>query len=208
MMTMMSIEVKAEAEIQTDWCRCPESLADDAALSAAVIAVHQRLLTETLAADPLLNLALPIEVRALRRIAEWRVLLLLTPWMLVRLLFPDQPPPLVLPAGWSAAERRDAAYTVLGPHLQFELFGQAQQAHLGYHDALGHYLLQPLCLNLEPYRDADAVFEQWSEVIRVRDANLEAARRDCPMQREISRRELFRRLGGGVAASDQPPTSS
>ncbi|QGU33144.1 [NiFe]-hydrogenase assembly chaperone HybE [Thermochromatium tepidum] len=182
---------------EAGWCLCPEGLAEDQALIAAVIAVHERLLTETLAGDPMLNLALPIEVRALRRVEDWRVLLLLTPWMLARLFFPDRVPALALPEGWSAAERANAEYLVLGPCLRFELFGQSQQAHLGYQEPLGHYLLQPLCLNMEPYRDADAVFEHWGEVIRVRDANMEAARRDCPMQKEISRRELFRRLRPG-----------
>jgi hypothetical protein len=180
--------------LEPGWCLCPEQLAEDQALSTAVVAVHARILKETLAGDPMLNPALPVEVRALRRIEDWRVLLLLTPWMLVRLLFPDRPPPLALPAGWSAAERANAEYRVLGPRLSFTLFGQSQPAHLGYHDRLGHSLLQPLCLNMEPYRDANAVFERWSEVIRVRDENMEAARRDCPMQKEISRRELFRRL--------------
>jgi hypothetical protein len=179
---------------EADWCLCPEELAEDQALSEAVVAVHATILAGPLAGDPMLNLALPIEVRALRRIEDWRVLLLLTPWMLARLLFPDRPLPLALPEGWSAAERANAEYLVLGPRLSFALFGQSQQAHLGYHDRLGHHLLQPLCLNMEPYRDADAVFERWSEVIRVRDENMEAARRECPMQQEISRRELFRRL--------------
>jgi hypothetical protein len=182
---------------EADWCLCPEELDEDQALSAAVVAVHEHILKETLAGDPMLNLALPIEVRALRRVDDWRVLLLLTPWMLARWLFPDRPPPLALPKGWSAAERADAEYLVLGPRLSFSLFGQSQQAHLGYHDRLGHFLLQPLCLNMEPYCDAEAVFERWSEVIRVRDENMEAARRDCPMQKEISRRELFRRLKPG-----------
>ena len=179
---------------EADWCLCPEELAEDQALSAAVVAVHERILKETMAGDPMLHLALPIEVRAQRRVEDWRALLLLTPWMLARLLFPDRSPPLALPEGWSAAERAEAEYLVLGPRLRFELFGQSQQAHLGYQARLGHYLLQPLCLNMEPYRDADVVFERWSEVIRVRDENMEAARRDCPMQKEISRRELFRRL--------------
>ena len=44
------------------------------------------------------------------------------------------------------------------------------------------------------YHDADAIFEDWNQVIRTRDENMEKARRDCPMQKEISRRELLRRL--------------
>ena len=51
-----------------------------------------------------------------------------------------------------------------------------------------------MCLDLEPYRDAAAVFEAWNRVIRTRDENMEKAGRDCPLQKEISRRELFRRV--------------
>jgi hypothetical protein len=47
---------------------------------------------------------------------------------------------------------------------------------------------------MKPYPSADAVFEAWSQVIRIRDENMEKAKRDCPLQKEISRRELFRRL--------------
>jgi hypothetical protein len=74
------------------------------------------------------------------------------------------------------------------------LLSQDQLAHLNYHPALGHYLLQPLCLDMEPYVEGDEVFRAWSEVIRIRDANMEQARRDCPLQKEISRRELFSRF--------------
>ena len=142
----------------------------------------------------MLNLALPVEIRALRRIDTWRVLLLLTPWMLARLLFPDEEPELEIPPGWSADERRNADYIVLGPSLGIDLLGQSQQAHLNYHPRLGHYLLQPICLDMKPYASADAVFEAWNQVIRIRDENMEKARRDCPLQKEISRRELFRRI--------------
>jgi hypothetical protein len=47
---------------------------------------------------------------------------------------------------------------------------------------------------MEPYVEGDEVFRAWSEVIRIRDANMEQARRDCPLQKEISRRELFSRF--------------
>ncbi len=168
-----------------------QDLADDQALIERIIAVHAEILNGQLAADPMLNPNLPIEVRALRRIEEWRVLLLLTPWMLGRLFFPDRAPAFALPPGWSAQERQGADYQILGPRVRFELLGQPQQAHLGYLEWLGHYLLQPICLNMEPYPDAEAVFAAWAEVIRVRDENMEAMRRACPIQREISRRELL-----------------
>lgn len=188
----------AEHGHATGWQPAPAVLAgDDEALIETVTRVHQHLLETELAGDPLLNRRLAVEHRALRRLEDWRVLLLLTPWMLARLLFPDHPPPIAVPAGWIAEARAGARYLVLGPSVRFELLGQPQQAHLNFHPALGHYLLQPLCLELSRYADADAVFSAWAEVIRVRDANLAQARRDCPLQREISRRELFRRLGRG-----------
>ncbi|WP_238787434.1 [NiFe]-hydrogenase assembly chaperone HybE [Thiospirillum jenense] len=74
------------------WQRYPDALHDDQTLIDTVLAVHTALLSHALAHDPLLNLTLPIEQRALRRIEDWRLLLLLTPWMLSRLLFPDHPP--------------------------------------------------------------------------------------------------------------------
>ncbi len=181
---------------ERSWELCPPELAEDGALTAAVLEVHQAILERELWGDPLLNLALDLEQRALRRIEGWRVMLLLTPWMLARLLFPDQPPLPLVPPGWSAEERRDAAYQVLGPRLGFRLLGQDQQAHLGYHPRLGHYLLQPICLDMTPYSDVEAALEAWGRVIRIRDENLQRAQRDCPLQREVSRRELFTRLKG------------
>jgi hypothetical protein len=78
------------------------------------------------------------------------------------------------------------------------ILGQSQQAHLNYHPLLGHYLLQPIALNMEPYASPEAVFEEWNQVIRTRDENMEKHRRDCPWQKEVSRRELFERLRGKV----------
>lgn len=178
------------------WRTWTPELAADEALATAVLAAHRSLAEELGRGDPLssLNFRLPIEYRALRRIEDWRVLLLLTPWMLARLLFPDQALAIPLPAGWAAEERAGKAYQVLGPALRLSLLGQDQLAHLNHHPALGHYLLQPICLDMEPYTEGEEVFTAWSEVIRIRDANMEQARRDCPLQKEISRRELFSRF--------------
>jgi len=178
------------------WQCLPPDLTADAPLEQAVLEVHNDILREQLAGDPMLKLALPVMIRALRRVDTWRVLLLLTPWMLARLLFPDEPPELVVPPGWSARERYKSPYLVLGPNLSFGLLVQPQQAHLNYHQRLGHYLLQPICLDMGPYETADAVFTAWNQVIYTRDENMAQAKRDCPLQKEISRRELFRRFTG------------
>lgn len=180
---------------EATWQPTPTPLADDEPLAAAVLAVHGELL-ETLGTDPGLNLALGMEMRALRRIEDWRVLLLLTPWMLARLLFHDARANIAVPPDWSAERRADADYVVLGPTTEFELLGQPQRAHINYHPRLGHYLLQPICLDMAAYPDAASVFERWNEVIRIRDDNMAKAQRDCPMQKEVSRREFFRRFRG------------
>jgi len=177
-----------------NWQSLPSNLTADDDLEQAVLEVYKSILREQLAWDPMLKHALPVMIRALRRIDTWRVLLLLTPWMLVRLLFPDEPPELEVPPGWFAHERRDAPYLVLGPNLSFDLLTQSQQAHLNYHHHLGHYLLQPICLDMGPYESADAVFAAWNQVIRIRDENMAQAKRDCPLQKDIARRELFRRF--------------
>lgn len=183
------------------WQVSSPRLVADEALGRAVLDIHQDILRGQLIGDPMLNMALPVELRALRRIDEWRVLLLLTPWMLARLLFPDHPPAPEIPPGWTADERRNADYLMLGPNLSFNLLGQPQKAHLNYDPALGHYLLQPICLDMKIYKSADAVFEAWNQVIRIRDENMEKAKRDCPLQKEVSRRELFRRIKGAGEAS-------
>jgi hypothetical protein len=178
----------------SDWQALPAELADDSALADAVLQAHQELWREAVGLESASNPAIGFDYRALRRIDAWRVLLLLTPWMLVRLLFPDHPPDLQIPEAWRPARRSGAPYQVLGPLLRFELLGQSQQGHLNHHPRLGHFLLQPLCLNMEPYASAEAVFEAWNQVIETREENLRKLQRDCPLQQEVSRREFFRRF--------------
>lgn len=176
------------------WHCCPSELSQDDAFLGAVVEVHRALHAQYFSGDPAVNPRLEVQARAFRRLEGWRVLLVLTPWMLARLLVPDRDPGLSLPEGWSAAARRDAPYQVLGPLLRLELLGQAQTAHLNYHPRLGHYLLMPLALDMAPYASPEAVFAAWDQVIQTRDANMEKHRRDCPWQTEVSRRELFRRF--------------
>ena len=179
------------------WRVWPPPLEDDERLLETVQAVHRNIYADNFAHDPAANHGLPLQYRVFRRLQEWRILLMLTPWMLARLMFPDRPPGLRIPADWRAEARPDSDYRLLGPRLELELLGQAQQTHLNYHPALGHYLLQPIVLNMQPYADTEAVFAAWGEVIRTRDENMEKRQMDCPWQKELSRRELFNRWRGG-----------
>jgi hypothetical protein len=184
----------ADGGTPSGWQCWPPACAEDQAFAEAVASLHLRLYHAYFAADPLVNPALGVQVRALRRLEHWRLLLVLTPWMLARILVPDRDPGISLPPGWSGPEREDAPHAVLGPLVRVELLGQGQQAHLNYAPGLGHYLLMPLVLNMEPYASPEEVLDAWDQVIRVRDANMAKFQRDCPWQREISRRELFRPL--------------
>lgn len=115
--------------------------------------------------------------------------------MLARVLVPERDPGIEIPSSWRAEMRRNEEFQLLGPTVLVDLLGQQQPAHLGYHPRLGHYLLQPLAMNMEEYRSADEVFAAWNQVIRTRDENMAKMQRDCPWQKELSRREFFR-LGG------------
>ncbi len=178
------------------WTLSSIVLLDDASLAASVMAHFADLYRRHYIGEPFVNPQLPVEVRAVRRIEGWCVFLLLTPWMLARVYLAEHDPRLAVPAGWSAAERREAPAVVIGPALWFEIIGIAQQAHLNYDPALGHHLVQPLVQALDKFDSADAVFAAWSEVIAARQRIMEEGQRDCRWQRELSRREFFGRLAG------------
>ncbi len=171
-------------------------LGDDA-LAKAVVARFQVIDEECFAGDPFANHALDVEVRALRRMEGWCVFLLLTPWMLARLFVPERDPGLAVPADWRASARADAPYVVIGPAVEVSLLGGAQRAHINHDPVIGHYLIQPLVQAMEKFAVADAVFGAWNEVIATRLRVMEQQQRECPWQRELSRREFFGRLAGG-----------
>lgn len=164
----------------------------DESFSGLVIRTFQGIYGQHFIGDrSLVNHDLPVDVRALRHTDPWRISLLLTPWMLARLFSPLRDPNIALPEGWNAAERSDASYTVIGPPIAFAVLGHQQTAYLNYHPELGHYLIQPLVQSMPRYASAQAVYEAWSDVIRIRDETIRARRLACQWQSEVSRREFF-----------------
>ena len=151
---------------------------------------HREIYDQYFAKDPMVNSTLGFQLHGYRHTEQWRIVLILTPWMLSRLLFPEQPPDIEIPDGWSAAERMGADYQLLGPCVNLDWQGKA---HLNYHPQLGHYLLQPIALNMQPYATPDEAFRAWNDVIKTRDENMQQMQRECPWQQEVSRREF---LGG------------
>jgi hypothetical protein len=177
-----------------EWQLTPQELEEDEALKQAVIDVHEAIYRDYFLDELLVNHQLPIEVRALRRAEGWRLLLLLTPWMLVRLYLPDTAPEIPIPDNWSGEQRRNAPHIVIGPGVTFELLGTQQKAHLNYHPRLGHYLMLPLIQSMENFASPDEVYSAWNEVIKTRDENVKKLKRHCDWQEEVSRREFFRGL--------------
>lgn len=167
----------------------------DAALARAVTAHFQAIYRAVFAGEQCVNHALGFEVRAPRRMDEgWRVFLLLTPWMLSRVLLPEHDPQLSLPDEWSADARAAAPYAVIGPRVSLSLLGRGQQAHINYDMVLGHYLIQPLVQSMRGYASTEAVFAAWNEVIAARMRTMDEQRRDCLWQGELSRREFLTRF--------------
>ncbi len=177
-----------------DWVSGPIASMDDDALIEAVVARFQSIFDDQFTDAIGVNAALPVEVRGLRRTEGWRIFLLLTPWMMSRLFVPERKPALPVPDEWCAEVRSDSPYEVMGPALDVDLLGNRQRAHINFDLSLGHYLIQPLVLAVEKYDSADAVFQAWNEVILKRLQVMEETQRECPWQREVSRREFFGRI--------------
>jgi hypothetical protein len=176
------------------WQLLPPSLQEDMRFKLALMVAHREIYDKYFVQEPMSNPALGYHLHGYRRTEDWRIILALTPWMLSRLMFPTQPPAIEIPEGWSAAERKGADYQLLGPSVNLDLQGSTLKAHLNYHPQLGHYLLQPIALNMQNFATSEETFEAWNEVIQRRDENMQRMQRECPWQQEVSRREFLSRL--------------
>lgn len=178
----------------SNWVAGPDILDQDEALQSLVIKTFDEIYQCYLADDPLVNQQLPIEIRALRDIDEWRVFLLLTPWMLSRFYLSSKPASITVPSSWCAIDRSTQPYLVMGPQVSFQLLQQQQVAHLNYHPYLGHHLVQPLILRMQDYVSTAQVYHDWNKVIQTRNENIKKRHTECRYQEEISRREFFDRM--------------
>ena len=176
---------------QRKWQLLPSHLQSDMRFQMALLVAHRRIYDRWFAEEPSSNPQLGFHLRGYRRSANWRILLMLTPWMLSRLLFPEQTPDIVIPQGWSAHEQRGSDYQWLGPVVRLDWDDRELKAHLNYQETLGHYLLQPLALDMRPYASPDAAFQVWDDSIKRKDANLQRRQRNRDWQTEGLRLELL-----------------
>ncbi len=178
----------------SDWIPGPEILQQDEMLNNLVTSVFGDIYERSFADDPLINHRLPIEIRALRDVDDWRVFLLLTPWMLSRVYVRSDEASINVPPAWQVENRINEPYLVVGPQVGFCLLEHEQLAHLNFHPELGHYLVQPLILRMDQYSSAGEVYRDWNTVIETRDENMKKRQAECRCQEEISRREFFTRM--------------
>lgn len=178
----------------SNWIPGPQILQQDEALKTLVTNVFSDVYERSFADDPLINHRLPIEMRALRDIDDWRVFLLLTPWMLSRIYLRTEEAAINVPPAWQVENRIGEPYLVVGPQVGFCLLEHEQLAHLNYHPELGHYLMQPLILHMEGYANAEEAYREWNAVIETRNENMRKRQAECRCQEEISRREFFTRF--------------
>ncbi|MCU7934888.1 MAG: [NiFe]-hydrogenase assembly chaperone HybE [Candidatus Thiodiazotropha sp. (ex Dulcina madagascariensis)] len=176
---------------ETQWQLLPPELNQDKTFQDSLLTVHKEIYNNFFSDDPLANPELGFHLHAYRRTSGWRVVLIVTPWMMSRLLFPEKDPHIVIPEGWSGEDRGESDYQVLGPSLRLGWSGNYMQAHLNYHPRLGHYLLQPIALNMQTYATPEEAFEAWNCVIKARDESMKRMKKKCPWQEEVSRREFL-----------------
>lgn len=177
------------------WQPGPTAHMDGDMLMATVERLFQEMLEEHFSEDPAFQSELPVQIRALREIEGWRALLLLTPWMLCRLLFPPEAAELELPEGYDPASRglEGEKFELLGPIVEFNLLESKQKAHPSFLAGLGCFFIQPLILNLQPFSTADEVFGAWNRIIRTRDENRKRLNVKSAWHEEVSHRELLAR---------------
>ncbi len=177
----------------SEWQTLPASSAEDA-LSMVMQAFHG-IYQQHLAGDLFLNHQLPLAMRGWHEHDDWYEGIMLTPWMLAHVYFPLKPPAEPMPADWDAAARKNAAYVVIGPLLDFDIGEERPSAHLNYEPSLGHYLLRPLIQSLGKYQTADEVFAEWDGVIAARLAYRQQMleEQQAKQQEKVSRREFMTR---------------
>lgn len=167
---------------------------DETTLRSAVETAFGKMSDRHFSTDLGINPALPIQIRSFREIEGWRSLLLLTPWMLARLLFPPETAELELPPQWNPKSASTDEFELLGPIVEFFLLGSKQKAHPVHIAELGTFLVQPLILNMLPFSKPEEVYEAWNRVILTRDENRKRLNVRSQWHEDVSRREFFSRM--------------
>ncbi|MET0067730.1 MAG: [NiFe]-hydrogenase assembly chaperone HybE [Candidatus Thiodiazotropha sp.] len=148
----------------TLWQLLPAKWQQDAIFRPALIDIHREIYQRFFHNDPRVNPQLGFHLHAYCRSSHWRSTLILTPWMMSRLMFPEQDPHILIPDGWSGEDRSQSEYQPVGPSLKLGCHGNAMVANLNYHTQLGHYLIQPFALSMRGFKRPREAFEIWDRL--------------------------------------------
>lgn len=151
----------------TGWQTLPQHLHSEMRFNLAVLIAHRQIFDQHFATDPSVNRALGFHLNGYRQQGLWRIIQILTPWMLANLWFAESTPEIAL----SESQRAKADNQPLGPAIDLPEVLCGGKAHLNYHPTLGHYLVQPIHLDLADHDDAQSVFEALSEVGQAQGGN-------------------------------------
>ncbi len=160
------------AELELEWQLLPPHLNSEMRFKMALLVTHRQIYNRHFALEPGVNPALGFHLLGYRRTENWRIVFALTPWMLSRLLFAETPPVIEIPDGWRSEQRLETDYQLLGPLVDLPLETGGTQAHLNFHSILGHYLVQPLTLNMQQYANAREVLKAWNHVIEIQTEHM------------------------------------
>ena len=145
---------------ETGWQTLPQHLHSEMRFNLAVMIAHRQIFDQHFAADKSVNRALGFHLNGYRQQGLLRIIQILTPWMLANLWFADSPPEVGLPETLQS----DASHQPLGPKIDLPEDLGGGTAHLNYHPTLGHYLVQPITLDLAQYDNAHSVFEAMNQL--------------------------------------------
>lgn len=144
---------------ETRWQVLPPHLHAEMRFNLALLIAHRQIFDRHFAVDPSVNRALGFHLHGYQQLDGWRLVQILTPWMLARLWFAERGPGITIPHGGGS----DDAYQPLGTRIALpSALGQGM-AYLHHHATLGHYLLQPITLDMSGYQTAHELFEAWRE---------------------------------------------
>ncbi len=151
---------------ETTWQILPQHLHSEMRFNLAVLIAHRQIFDRCFAGDPSANRCLGFHLHGYRRQGPWRVIQILTPWMLANLWFAESPPGIPLPDGWQDGDDIQP----FGPAVDLPDALGGGKAHLNFHPTLGHYFLQPITLDLAGYDSAESVFESWEQEAKAQGA--------------------------------------
>ncbi len=186
----------------TQWQLLPPNWLRDSVFRPALLDIHRDIYRRFFENDPRVNPQLGFHLHAYCRSTHWRATLILTPWMMSRLLFPEHDPHILIPDGWSGEDRSQSEYQIVGPSLKLGCCGNAMVANLNYHTQLGHYLIQPFALGMRNFKTPREAFEIWNKLFYTHALSMQRLSKQAVKKRLKQRKKRADDRDEGFIARD------